>query len=138
MLGGYVAVVAGVNLWWLGHGSGSVSLLIAQLAVIGAAFVSSRSTTRLWIFIGDWLPLIVLPLLYWELPWATIGPSGRLFDGMVQGWDLALFGTEPARTLAGALPSRPLSEVLHLAYLLYYAIIYLPPAILYGDRKSVV
>src|SRR5258708_28886579 len=55
-------------------------------------------------------------------------------DRVVQGWDLALFHTEPARTWAGSLPSRPLSEVLHLAYILYYAIIYVPPAVLYSRR----
>src|SRR5258708_17378186 len=55
-------------------------------------------------------------------------------DRVVQRWDLALFHTEPARTWAGSLPSRPLSEVLHLAYILYYAIIYVPPAVLYSRR----
>ena len=93
---------------------------------------SLRSAHRFWSVVGDWLPLIVLPLLYWELPWATIGGEGRLFDSVVQRWDAVLFGTQPARTLAGALPWRPLSEVLHLAYVLYYAIIYLPPALLYA------
>jgi membrane-associated phospholipid phosphatase len=130
IFGGYVALVACVNLWRLVIGTGSIVLLIAQLIVLAATVFSLRSRTRFWTVTGDWLPLIVLPMLYWELPWASVG-GGRWFDSAVQGWDMALFGTEPARTLAGALPSRPLSEVLHLAYILYYAIIYVPPAVLY-------
>jgi len=128
-----VALVACVNLWRLMIGTGSVVLLVAQLIVLAATVLSLRSRTRFWAVTGDWLPLIVLPLLYWELPWATFA-GARMHDSVVQGWDLALFGTEPARTWAGSLPSRPLSEVLHLAYILYYAIIYVPPAVLYSRR----
>lgn len=113
-------------------------LLVVQLVVVAATVLSLRSKARFWGVTGDWLPLIVLPMLYWELPWATFGGDGRLLDAMVQRWDLLLFGTEPARTWAGALPSRPLSEVLHLAYILYYAIIYVPPLVLYtsGSRRG--
>jgi membrane-associated phospholipid phosphatase len=136
IFGGYMALVACVNLWRLTSGTGSIVLLIAQITVLAATVASLRSKTRFWSVTGDWLPLIVLPMLYWELPWATIGGDGRLFDAMIQRWDLLLFGTEPARTWAGALPSRPLSEVLHLAYILYYAIIYVPPAVLYFCRPS--
>jgi membrane-associated phospholipid phosphatase len=135
VFGGYVALVACVNLWRLVIGTGSVVLLIAQLVVLAATVQSLRSKTRFWTVTGDWLPLIVLPMLYWELPWATFSGT-RMHDSTVQGWDLALFGSEPARTLAGALPSRPLSEVLHLAYILYYAIIYVPPFVLYSRRPE--
>src|SRR4051812_40932228 len=124
-----MALVACVNLVRLVVGSGSAPLLIAQIAVVAATWFSLTSRTRFWDVVGDWLPLIVLPMLYLELPWARIG-NGPLLDSMVQGWDRSLFGTEPARTLASALPSRPLSELLHLAYILYYAIIYVPPLLL--------
>ena len=133
IFGGYVSLVAFVNLSRLVIGTGSVVLLVAQLIVLSATVLSLRSRTRFWTVTGDWLPLIVLPLLYWELPWATFA-GARMHDSVVQGWDLALFHTEPARTWAGSLPSRPLSEVLHLAYILYYAIIYIPPAVLYSRR----
>ena len=131
ILGVYVSLVACLNVSRMGQGTGSAALLVGQLAVIAAAIFSVRRRSRFWRVVGDWLPLIALPLLYWELPWATVG-SARDYDGIVQRWDLALFGSEPARTMAAALPSRPLSEILHLAYLLYYAIIYLPPAMLYA------
>lgn len=130
VFGVYMALVACVNIWRLANGTGWLALLVAQLVVLAATFFSLRSRTRFWSVIGDWLPLIVLPMLYLELPWASVG-NGRLFDSVVQGWDQSLFGTEPARTWAGALPSRPLSEVLHLAYILYYAIIYIPSVVLF-------
>jgi membrane-associated phospholipid phosphatase len=131
ILGGYVGLVTIVNIARMGLGTGSVSFLAAQLALVWAAWRAARGGERFWVVVGDWLPLIALPVLYWGLPWAMVGPGGRLFDGIVQRWDLALFGTEPARTMAGALPSRPLSELLHLAYLSYYAIIYGPVLLFY-------
>jgi membrane-associated phospholipid phosphatase len=48
----------------------------------------------------------------------------------VQHWELALFGSETSRTFAAALPSVPLSELLHAGYLAYYLIIFVPPLVL--------
>lgn len=135
-LGAYVSAVTLVNAWRFFRGGGSAFFLAVNVVLLGAVLMSMRSKHVLWRRVGDWLPLIALPVLYSGLPWAAFGPSGRMFDGVVQGWDRALFGTDPARTLAGALPSRLLSEVLHLAYLMYYAIIYLPPVVMYADRAK--
>lgn len=89
--------------------------------------------------LADWYPLLVLPALYTEL--AVLNRSvwgGRYFDATVMGWEEMLFGGQPAATLATALPFLPVSELLHTAYLSYYAIIYLPPLYLYlrGDREG--
>jgi membrane-associated phospholipid phosphatase len=127
----YVALTAIVNVLHLLSGRGSFAVLGFQVVLLWLAARSFIPRTAFWDTVGDWLPLIALPLLYWSLPWTMIGPPGRLFDATVQGWDQSLFGTQPARTMASALPSRPLSELLHLAYLLYYAILYLPPFIFY-------
>jgi membrane-associated phospholipid phosphatase len=132
LLGGYVVLVALVNLVRLALGTGSILVLVAQALVLWAVWLSLHSRSAVWATIGDWLPLLALPVLYWELPWTMIGPSGRLFDAVVQGWDQTLFGAQPATTLAAAIPSRALSELLHLAYLSYYVIIYLPPLLLYS------
>jgi membrane-associated phospholipid phosphatase len=133
VLGGYVGLVAVANGARLVGGRGSVGLAIGHLVLLTVVITSARSRRAEWQMVGDWLPLIALPFLYWELPSAALGPAGRLFDSTVQGWDLAVFGTQPSRSLAGALPIRPLSETLHLAYLLYYGIIYLPPLLMYLD-----
>ena len=76
---------------------------------------------------GLW-PLLVMPLLYAELPLLNQALyGGHYFDGVVIGWERAAFAGEPARELAGRFPSRVLSETLHAAYLSYYALIYAPP-----------
>lgn len=73
------------------------------------------------------LPLLVMPAFYAELP--TLNRAvwdGRYFDPVVIGWERALFGGEPARSLARAMPWPWLSEPLHAAYLSYYLIMYVP------------
>lgn len=73
------------------------------------------------------LPLLVMPLLYSELPLLNRSVwDGRYFDPIVIGWERAVFGGEPARTLARAMPWPWLSEPLHAAYLAYYLIMYVP------------
>ena len=53
----------------------------------------------------------------------------------VQGWELGLFGgSSPAQTLAR--PPLLLSELLHLSYLSYYFIIYLPPILLWARKRE--
>jgi membrane-associated phospholipid phosphatase len=131
VLRAYVAITACVNAVHLVSGAGSLPVFAAQIVILACVWKSTRSGRPFWAVIGDWLPLIALPALYVALPSTFVGPSGRLFDATVQRWDLALFGMQPAHMLAGNLPSRSLSELLHLAYLLYYVIIYLPPLLLY-------
>ena len=77
--------------------------------------------------------LILLPALYAELPFLMEGLPGPVVyrDPLIQSLELVLFGFQPAWELAGVFPSALLSEPLHLAYLLYYPIIYLPPLLLY-------
>jgi membrane-associated phospholipid phosphatase len=134
VLGAYVAIVLGINLWRIVGGSGSVPALVVQAALLATIVACLRSSGR-FAAVADWLPLAALPLLYWALPSSI---PDRLFDVVVQRWDQALFGVQPAQAMAIALPSWPLSELLHLAYLLYYAIIYVPPALLYfGGRRDV-
>jgi membrane-associated phospholipid phosphatase len=83
----------------------------------------------------DWLPLAAIPFLYAELP--RLALTG-LHDGRVQRWELSTFDTSPAQTLAARWSAPLLSELLHAAYLSYYAIIYVPPVLLYlrGRRDT--
>jgi len=80
-----------------------------------------------------------MPFLYTEL--ATLNKAvyeGHYFDGLIQAVELWLFSGEPSREMAAAHPDMLLSEVLHLAYLSYYVIIFLPPLYLYlrGRRRD--
>ena len=130
----YVAVAGVFALSRLIRGTGSPLALLGY-AVVGAAVVFAvRGRLPAARVLGDWLPLLALPILYAAIPATIVHGDGRVFDAVVQGWDRALFGTDPARTLAGMLPNVWLSEVLHGAYLSYYAIIYGPPLVLYLGR----
>lgn len=83
-----------------------------------------------------WAPLLVLLLLYMELP-SLLRAAGQsqLFDAAVMRWEQSLFGSQPSTSWAAAWPSRALSELLHGAYLSYYAIIFAVPALLYRGRR---
>jgi PAP2 superfamily len=114
----------------------AVMHLAALTAALGAGW-SARRGPR-WRSALDWLPLAAIPLLYLELPYVIAGVGSAYRDGIVQGWEHAIFGRSPARVLAGQFPSALLSSVLHAGYLSYYVIIYGPPLVLYlrGRREE--
>ena len=72
--------------------------------------------------------VLLTPLLYAELSVLNRFLTQRYFDTTVQAWDAALFGGQPSIDLSAWLPWLSFSEVLHLGYFGYYAII--PAAIL--------
>lgn len=85
----------------------------------------------------DWAPLLLMPLLYTEL--AVLNRSvhgGSYFDGLVIAWEQAIFGGQPSREWAAAVPEVWLSELLHAAYLSYYFIIFMPPLVLFLQRRT--
>jgi hypothetical protein len=108
-------------------------LLHSALLLAVGATTWIRATPR---WLRSWTPLLVLLLLYSELP-AIIRAVGHVgfFDDKVIGWEAALFGSQPARDWAASNPSLALSESLHLAYLSYYPIIFLVPGILYVTQR---
>jgi membrane-associated phospholipid phosphatase len=110
---------------------------VALLALVVAGIRRSRG--RQWEMLADWLPLLLVPFLYAELPYLIRGAGGPEFrDAVIQVWEQALFRGQPARTVAAALPNVALSELLHAAYLSYYPLIYGPPLLLYvtGRRDA--
>jgi membrane-associated phospholipid phosphatase len=67
---------------------------------------------------------------------AAAGHAGT-FDPTVMRWEQHLFGAQPAVQWATRWSSLALSEVLHAAYLAYYAIIFAVPVALYvGGRRD--
>jgi membrane-associated phospholipid phosphatase len=86
----------------------------------------------------DWLPLLLIPLLYTELaPLNLMVHGGHYFDSIILHIEHAVFGM-PSVELARHFPILWLSELLHAGYLSYYFIIFLPPVILYvaGRRNA--
>ncbi len=87
-------------------------------------------------WLADWYPLLLIPLLYAELPALNLAVhGGAYFDDLVLRWEEVLFGGQPSRTWAVALPWLPLSELLHASYLSYYLLIYVPPVLLYVTAR---
>lgn len=119
-----------LHIWNAIHGHWDLRLAAVEVFLLFVVFAKAESPHWVWRRLGDWLPLLTLPLLYGGLEWSMLG-RGIMHDAVVQGWDRALFGTDAARTMAGAMPWRPLSETLHLAYFSYYGIIYGPALYFY-------
>jgi membrane-associated phospholipid phosphatase len=106
-------------------------------AVQRAVAAMSPSIRRIVRTIFDWAPLLLVPLLYTEL--AVLNTSvhgGTYFDDTIIAWEQAIFSGQPSRDWAAALPLLWISEPLHAAYLSYYFIIFVPPAILFFSRRS--
>lgn len=121
---------------------GATPLRLVALAVrVGAVILLLRLASRrrrgvdgsFEQLMVDWAPLILVPALYGELPLLMEGLSGtvRYHDPTIARLELSIFGALPAFQWAGQWPSKVLSEVLHACYSSYYALIYLPPLLLY-------
>jgi membrane-associated phospholipid phosphatase len=117
-------------------------ILLAHVAVVliawpaapvqRAAQRASPAPQRALRAIADWAPLLLIPFLYKEL--AVLNRAvhgGTYFDDIVIGWEQVLFGGQPSRDWAAAMPHLALSEPLHFAYLAYYFIIFVPPLFLF-------
>lgn len=116
--------------------------VIAALHLVAAGWLLAHEpkapAAGAWRWIAAAYPLILMPLLYAELPLLNQAVyGGHYFDELIINWERALFGTEPARTLAPALPSALLSESLLAAYVSYYPIIYVPPLVIAVRRGPV-
>lgn len=112
-----------------------VALILLRQPLDDRALPGDR---RIWSAARDWLPLLVLPLFYWETPLlAETFHGGMMYDWIVYGWEQTVFGGQPSLTLAARWPWLWLSEPLHAAYLSYYLIGLGPAAVLYlMNRRS--
>jgi membrane-associated phospholipid phosphatase len=131
VLAAYLAASALAAAAGAAAGRTPATVLAVHLAALCA--ILWIATRRVESLMTDWLPIIAVPFLYAELPAIHVGP---LHDAVVQRWESDWFGASPAHVAAVRWPSHALSELLHAAYLSYYAIIVVPPLVLYlkGDR----
>jgi membrane-associated phospholipid phosphatase len=107
--------------------------VLALTAVVALAMTRSGYT-----WFRDWAPLVVGPWLYVELGWLIAGAGGPHWDTLVAAWEGAVFPGDPSWTLAPRWYVTWLSETLHFCYLSYYALIFVPPAMLWlrGRRRE--
>lgn len=75
-------------------------------------------------------PVAITPLLYTELATLNQLLFPGYFDGAVQTWEMALFGTQLSVVSSGWFDALWFSELLHLGYVSYYLVV--PVALLAG------
>ena len=131
-------VLTGVPLVRLGAATGKWAPLGMHAVAMGIVIVANASRARTTQILRDWTPLGLGPFLYIELRWIIEGAGRPHADGLVASWESGLFPSDPSASLAARWPSVALSELLHLCYLSYYAIVYVPPGLLWlrGRRRE--
>jgi len=103
-----------------------LALLHAMTAAAALAAPRLRQGRGLGRFLGEFYPLLLLYPLYAELG-VLAAAASQFHDGRVQAWEEALFGFQPSRAWIRAQPWPWLSNLLHGAYLSYYAILAAAP-----------
>ena len=123
---GYLAVVSAVAIhragahpacWWVVVANGMTAVLIALLGRPGLGRVGR--------ILREIYPLLLLVGLYGQLDVLNTG-GVRVHDGLVQRWELALFGAQVSREWWRATPSVLWSTLLHAAYFSYYFVVSIP------------
>lgn len=117
---------------------GRTGLSLAHLVLLCALVWATASQQKFARVVGDVAPLLLMPLLYGELPQLIAIAGSSYHDAMIQQLELRVFGEQPSHVLAAHAPVVALSELLHSAYLAYYPTIFIPAAILYatGERRG--
>ncbi len=111
----YLVITAGVAC--LIAGGGSLVLVHAWLITAILAF---RRGPR---WLHDLYPLLLVPLLYFELDLLSQIAGGKVYDELVLVWENALFGETPALWLSERFPCLWFSEFCHACYLCFYLLI---------------
>jgi len=86
-------------------------------------------------FVREWYPLATIPVFYWGVSPLTQLIRKGYFDDAVIRWENRLFMGQPSIYLSQHLQKIALSEVLHLCYFSYYAIVLSLPAVLYFQGR---
>jgi membrane-associated phospholipid phosphatase len=113
--------------WWVVAANLLTALLIVLLARPGLG--------RLGRALREIYPLLLLVGLYGQLD-VLNGGGIRVHDGLVQRWELGLFGRQVSHMWWQTAPSTFWSAVLHAAYFAYYFIVSVP-AFLFLARGDV-
>lgn len=138
-------VVAALPLVAGGGSSARGEILVAHLlALFGCAALAVSRACAAWRDGGargpsalDWLPVALVPFLYWELPYLNQVFAVGYRDATIVALEGAVFPGDFSRSWAGALDVPLVSEALHLAYLCFYPMIFGPPLLFYltGRRE---
>src|SRR5438128_690488 len=109
ILSAYLAVTAVA----LAVTGANVALTAVHVLVIVGLVAAGRLRTHWARRVVDVLPLVVAPLLYFEVPVLIAALGTTYHDAGVQAWEELVFRGQPARRMSAALPWWPVSELLH-------------------------
>lgn len=136
LLLGYVGIVSVVALARVSRFAGCGWLLLAHALIVVLVFLVTRpGLGPVGRGLREAYPLVLLVALYGALDVLNGGGAVPVSDGVVQRWELALFGEQVSRTWWREHPSAFWSSLLHGAYLSYYLILCVPAAILAWRRQ---
>lgn len=111
--------------------------LVHGFAVVAGLGLLPAKFPRVPAWLRDLYPVLMVPFLYAELPLLNRSVwDGFYFDDVIIAIEGALFGGQPSREWAAALPSLPVSELLHVSYLSYYFLIFIPPFYLWSRNQG--
>ena len=120
---GYLAVSGALA---LAGGLKGLAIAAAHGLAIAAIYGLARRpmpASHLAVFLRLMYPIIATPLLYHEVALLSRFFHPDYFDGVVQGWEVAIFGSQVSQEASRWLPAFWLSEFLNLGYVAYYLII---------------
>ncbi len=117
-----------------GTGAALAGVHAAAAAAVWALSRRSLPGNAVLRFLRLFLPVVVTPLLYTELETLSQLVVPGYLDGVVQGWEVALFGEQLSLTAARRWSWPWLSELLHLGYFSYYFVV--PAAALAVWRRA--
>ena len=117
-------------------------LLLAMHALVGTLlflFTKLKQDNRVGCVLHDIYPLLLLSTFYTEL--GVLAMQRDLHDtfardAVIQGWEAAIFGRQITYEWIRLSPSVFWSGILHLAYMAYYPIILIGPALLLMRKKT--
>jgi membrane-associated phospholipid phosphatase len=131
----YLALNTLVILWHAKDVPGWGWLILGNLLGVVLVMLLARAPlTRLATFLGGAYPIILTAAFYTQLGVINLN-VGILYDGLVQRWEIAMFGSQLAVTWHERMPSKVLSFILHFCYGSYYWILILPALFLFFRRS---
>ncbi len=115
-------------------------LLVAHGLLVALVLLAprARASGPVGRFVGDWYPMLLLGGLYGELGTLTLA-NGISYDAGIQRLETLVFGSQVSYRWIRETPDPTLSWLLHLSYLSYYPVLYLPVLALWlrGRRDAV-
>lgn len=121
---GYLAFATVALASTAGHPPAAPAILAgyALLAAIAWSAPALRARGGAAAFLAEFYPLLAAAGLYTAVGLVNRS-AGVSHDAVVQGWEEAIFGTQPSRRWIRAAPWPWLSWVLHAGYLSYYFVL---------------